>query len=75
MAGNDFIDVQLSAAGAKLADGNPLTVQNGRAHYKFEPGASVRVLTSELKQWLAHQYTGAGEPIFESAPAPEPETK
>lgn len=75
MAGNDFIDVQLSEAGTALAGGNPLTVQNGRAHYEFQPGKPVRVLTSELKQWLAHQYTSWGDPIFEIVPAPESETK
>jgi len=68
MAGNDFVQVQLTAAGVKLAGGIPLTVQNGRAHYKFEPGAAVRVLTSELRTWLSQQYNRDGEALFEVVP-------
>jgi len=70
MAGNDFVNVQLTPAGVALAGGHPLTVQNGRAHYSFAPGSPVRVLTSELKTWLSQQHTSKGDPIFEIVPAP-----
>jgi hypothetical protein len=68
-AQSDFVDVQLSAAGVAMvgADGS-LQITNAHLSYKFTPGASTRVLTSEWSRVLSKELF-RGEPIFEIAPA------
>jgi hypothetical protein len=62
---SDFVNVQLSAAGAKLG---AVRVATGRWAYAFEPGKSQRVLTSEWSRVLSQEKRG-GESLFEIAPA------
>jgi hypothetical protein len=65
---SDFIDVQLSAAGAAFAgDGATLRIGNGRFNYTFVSGTPVRVLTSEWRLALSHRRHD-GAPILEPAP-------
>ena len=71
MAGNDFVLVQLTAAGIAFAEGHPLTLSNGRRTFTFKPGdAPARVEKSyEWNVVLSKQHTPAGLPLFELAPA------
>lgn len=62
---SDFVDVQLSAAGAKLA---PVRISTAHFSYEFTAGATVRVLTSEWRRVLALESRG-GAALLEIAPA------
>jgi hypothetical protein len=70
MAGSDFVDVQLSAAGIAAAGGQKGSLRITAAHlsYQFKPGARVRVLTSEWAKVLS-KHKLKGQLIFELAPA------
>ncbi|ACO32195.1 MULTISPECIES: hypothetical protein [Acidobacterium] len=62
---SDFVEIQLTAAAAKLA---PVRVATGRWSYLFEAGKTQRVLTSEWSRVLSKERVG-GELAFELAPA------
>lgn len=66
MAGNDFYDVQLSAAGAKLGQ---VRVTGTHIDYVFKPGQTTRVLTSEWRNILSRQVRN-GQRVLEIAPKP-----
>ena len=73
MAGNDFVQVQLTEFGVKFAAGGSLTISNGRRSHTFKPGESTRVeLSYEWNGWLAHYHSPMGELLFELAPAAAP---
>ena len=63
---SDFVNVQLSAAGAKVG---PVRVANAHFNYFFEQGKTVRVLTSEWRRVLSQERRGA-DALLEIAPAP-----
>lgn len=64
----DFVQVQLTAAGLKLAGGSPLKVNNGFRSLTFTPGQTTKTeISFEWRAWLstiAHN----GEALFEIAP-------
>lgn len=64
----DFIDVQLSAAGAKAVGDGSLRVANAHFHYEFKPGAPVKV--TRKYEWgnVLSQLAIEGEPLLEPAP-------
>lgn len=65
----DFVQVQLSAAGLKLAGSGPLKVANGTRSLTFTPGQTTKVERSyEWRAWLSTTMRN-GEPLFEIAPA------
>jgi hypothetical protein len=65
----DFVQVQLSAAGLKLAGSGPLKVANGTRSLTFTPGQTTKVERSyEWRAWLSTT-THNGDPLFEIAPA------
>ncbi len=71
MAGNDFVQVQLTERGEQVAGGAPLRLSNGRRTFLFEPGKTLRVERSY--EWLAvlsQHATHDGEALFELVPAP-----
>lgn len=77
MAGEDFVQVKLSAAGEKAAGpGGALRIANGRRAFAFEAGKVLRIERSyEWSAMLARE-TCEGAPMFEivqSAPAPSEE--
>lgn len=66
---SDFVQVQLTDAGAKLG---AVTVSNAHMSYRFTAGQPVRVLTSEWRRVLSRERL-KGEALFEIAPdAPAP---
>ena len=65
---SDFVQIQLTPAGAEFA-GKALQITNGHFAYKFTPGASVKVLTSEWANVLSKKRV-KGLLIFEEVPAP-----
>ncbi len=67
-AGSDFVNVQLSAAGAAAAGvGGQLRITAAHLTYVFTAGASVRVLTSEWRNVLSKERI-KGKLIFELTP-------
>jgi hypothetical protein len=66
---SDFVQIQLTPAGAEFA-GKALQITNGHFAYKFTPGASVKVLTSEWANVLSKKRV-KGLLIFEEVPKPE----
>lgn len=69
MAGKDIVQVRLTEAGKKLADGHPLTVNNGRRSITFNPGEQTGVeRNSEWKAILEPYHTHDGATLFELAP-------
>ncbi|QHN04426.1 hypothetical protein FTO74_14415 [Granulicella sp. WH15] len=73
MAGNDFVQVQLTAAGMGMADGIPLRVSNGRRTLVFTPGQETRVERHyEWNGFLKHYANPEGELLFELAPVAAP---
>jgi sulfur relay (sulfurtransferase) DsrC/TusE family protein len=61
---SDFVEVQLTADGAKVA---PVRITNGHFVYKFKPGATQRVLTSEWSKIISKE-KWQGKPLFELVP-------
>ena len=54
MAGNDFVQVQMSAAGVAFAGkGGVLRVENSRSHFLFTAGKAERVVKSYEWSYLA----------------------
>ncbi len=81
MAGEDFVFVQMTEAGAKVAGAHKLHVAIGRRHWEFLPGASgqphpaIRVERSfEWNAVLSKQVTPEGKPFFEVVAAAAPPT-
>ena len=70
MAGEDFINVKLSAAGVKYAGrGGQVAVHNSRREFTFKAGEAQRVLLAyEWSAVLGPMRTPAGEPMFEIVP-------
>ena len=67
-AQSDFVDIQLSAAGIAMVGANgALQITNAHLSYKFTPGVSTRVLTSEWSKMLSRE-SYQGKSIFELAP-------
>lgn len=65
----DFVQVQLTAAGLKLAGNGPLKVQNGTRQLVFTAGQTTKTeLSYEWRAWLQN-VTHNGSPLFEIAPA------
>jgi hypothetical protein len=65
---SDFVDVQLSAAGlAMVGVDGALQIANAHLSYKFTPGKSTRVLTSEWAKLLSKE-TIQGQNVLELAP-------
>lgn len=65
----DFVDIQLSPAGASFAGkGGVVQISNGRFSYKVASGKPVRVLISEWSRTLSKE-TFNGQPIFQLTPA------
>jgi hypothetical protein len=68
-AKSDFVQVVLTAAGvAKAGTGGVLKIANGHFNYAWQPGTSVRVLTSEWRKCFSKMLY-QGQPIFQLAPA------
>jgi hypothetical protein len=78
MAGEDFVQVQLSAAGVKMAGaGGVVHVTHTRPDLVFKAGAAPQRVTRAF-DWNAvlSQLRYQGQPIFEVAPAsPAPAAK
>ncbi len=72
MAGNDFVQVQLTAAGIKLADGQPLRISQDRRSLVFTPGQTTRVERSFEWNHILAKYVAptTGDLVFELAPEP-----
>lgn len=67
---SDFVDVQLSAAGLALTgEEGALHISNGRLAYRFAPGSTTRVLTSEWTRVLSRE-TRDGQALLEAVVAP-----
>jgi hypothetical protein len=66
MAGKDFIDVQLTAAGVKYAGaGGVVGVYNGRREFKFTAGQPAKVLKAYEWDKVLATMKAFGEPMFE----------
>jgi hypothetical protein len=64
---SDFVNVQLTAAGVQAAGVNGVIQINAhRLSYKFTPGSTTRVLSSEWTKVLSKQML-QGKAIFELA--------
>ncbi len=73
MAGNDFVLVQLTAAGIALAAGQPMRISGGRRTFIFGPGLAVRVERSyEWGVILSKYHSVTGDALCELAPAGTP---
>jgi hypothetical protein len=70
MAGEDFVQVQLSAAGVKMAGaGGTVQIVIGRGNFSFKAGESQRVTNAYDWLVLLKDRRWNGQPIFEVAPA------
>jgi hypothetical protein len=64
---SDFVNVQLTAAGVQIAGASgSIQVTAQRLSYKFTPGLTTRVLTSEWTKVLSKE-TLQGQTLFELA--------
>lgn len=67
MAGSDFINIELSAAGLQMAGaGGSVRVTARHMNYEIKAGASVRVLTSEWSLVLSKHFYD-GQPVFQAS--------
>jgi hypothetical protein len=70
MAGEDFITIQLSAAGVEFAGaGGVVAIRNSRREFEFHAGQPQKVLRAyEWSHILSPMMVGA-DPMFDVAPA------
>lgn len=74
--GNDFVMVQLTEAGRKLANGWSLRISNGRRTFLFEQDTPLKVERSyEWNHVLANHHTPGGEALCEIVPGSTAVTK
>jgi hypothetical protein len=65
----DFVQVQLTEAGLKLAGSSTLRVSNGRRSLVFTPGQTTKVERSyEWNAWLSRHAHADGSQLFEVVP-------
>src|SRR5208282_1066067 len=70
MAGTDFVEVQLSAAGVKMAGASgTVGVHNGRRDFVFKAGVPQKVLAAYEWSHVLAPTLYQGQPVFELAPA------
>jgi hypothetical protein len=70
MAGEDFVHVELTAAGAKMAGaGKQLRVTVGRSSFLFKVGESQRVTRAYEWTALLKQKHYQGQPVFQISTA------
>jgi hypothetical protein len=66
MAGEDFVQVKLSAAGEAMAGaGDTLSISKGRRAFTFKKGVAQRIEKSWEWNMVLSGETFAGKPIFE----------
>jgi hypothetical protein len=66
----DFVMVQLTAVGQKLAGNHPMTVCSGRRHFVFTGATSVEVEKSfEWNVCLKNRTNASGLPLFQIVPS------
>jgi hypothetical protein len=71
MAGEDFVQVKLSAAGEEMAgSGGTLSISKGRRSFTFKAGVVQRIERSWEWNMVLSGETFQGSPIFEIAGAP-----
>jgi hypothetical protein len=67
MAGSDFLDIELSAAGLQMGgEGGAIRITTRNFSYQVKAGSTVRVLTSEWFNVLSKE-NYQGQPIFQPA--------
>jgi hypothetical protein len=69
MAREDFVDVQLTAAGAALAGEQTLGISTGRKRFEFTPGKPLNVEKSYEWNCCLANYRHNGDLLVELVPA------
>jgi hypothetical protein len=65
MAGEDFVEVKLTAHGEKIANGAPIAVCDGGRHFQVAPGSTLRVTRSFDWERILKDHRIDGEPLFD----------
>jgi hypothetical protein len=70
MAGEEFVQVQMSAAGVAYAGvGGVIRAENSRSHFAFVAGEAQRVVRGYEWGYLRDLKDAAGKPLFEIVPS------
>jgi hypothetical protein len=65
MAGEDFVEIKLTAHGEKVADGAPLQVCDGGRLFAIAPGETLRVTRAFDWERILRDHRIDGELLFE----------